>query len=234
MPDMPGIIRSVSSTETASRRMMSSASPPEPAVSTRSHSRSRIFCSESTIAGSSSTTRTVGAPCGAGIRSMPSWTSTAVPCLRGIAQVIEFTWHRYYDRMATERHSAARVTARRPGWQPTRARLSGGRRRARGRRSRRDREARSGTSSPPRRWLSTLMRPPWRSTMPCTIDSPRPEPSPTSLVVKNGSKMLGITSAGMPGPSSATVISTSSACSCAPRSGSCRRRRARRSPARRW
>ena len=63
IPDMPGIIRSVSSTETGSRRMMSSASPPDPAVSTRSDSRSRIFWSESTIAGSSSTTRTVGAPC---------------------------------------------------------------------------------------------------------------------------------------------------------------------------
>ena len=59
---MPGIIRSVSSTETGSRRRISSASPPEPAVSTRSDSRSKIFCSESTIAGSSSTTRTVGAP----------------------------------------------------------------------------------------------------------------------------------------------------------------------------
>ena len=60
-------------------------------------------------------------------------------------------------------------------------------------------------------WLSTMMRPPCRSTMPWTIDRPRPDPSPTSLVVKNGSKIFGITSGGMPGPSSATVISTSSA-----------------------
>ena len=60
MPDMPGIMRSVIRTETGSRRTRSSASPPEPAVSTRSDSRSRIFCSESTIPGSSSTTRTVG------------------------------------------------------------------------------------------------------------------------------------------------------------------------------
>src|SRR6516162_2708937 len=51
--------------------MISSASPPDPAVSTRSDSRSRIFCSESTIAGSSSTTRTVGALLEVGIRSIP-------------------------------------------------------------------------------------------------------------------------------------------------------------------
>ena len=92
MPDIPGIIRSVSSTETASRRMMSSASPPEPAVSTRSDSRSRIFCSESTIAGSSSTTRTVGVPCGNGIRSIPSWDFNSDAIFAGITQVIEFTW----------------------------------------------------------------------------------------------------------------------------------------------
>ncbi len=58
-PDNPGIMRSVMSTDTGSRLMRSRASPPEPAVSTRSDSRSRIFWSESTIPGSSSTTKTV-------------------------------------------------------------------------------------------------------------------------------------------------------------------------------
>src|SRR5258708_7273028 len=59
---MPGIIRSVTSTDPGSRRISSSAAPPDPAVSTRSDSRSRIFCSESTIPGSSSTPSTVGSP----------------------------------------------------------------------------------------------------------------------------------------------------------------------------
>ena len=38
----------------------------------------------------------------------------------------------------------------------------------------------------------------------CTTDSPRPVPSPTSLVVKNDSKMRSSVAAGMPVPVSAT------------------------------
>src|SRR5580698_4308443 len=81
IPDIPGIMRSVSRTETGSRRMISSASPPDPAVNTRRDSRSKIFWSESTIGGSSSTTRTVGAFGTAAINSIPGWSSTRMPGL---------------------------------------------------------------------------------------------------------------------------------------------------------
>ena len=76
MPDIPGMMRSVINTETGSRRMISSASPPDPAVSTRNDSRSKILCNESTMPGSSSTIRTVGASF---IESMPHSASTLVP-----------------------------------------------------------------------------------------------------------------------------------------------------------
>src|SRR5258708_1209047 len=43
------------------------------------------------------------------------------------------------------------------------------------------------------------MRPPWRSTMPWTIERPSPDPSPTSLSVKNGSKIRRMACAVVPG-----------------------------------
>ena len=43
--------------------------------------------------------------------------------------------------------------------------------------------------------------------MPYTVERPRPVPLPTSLVVKNGSKILPITSCVMPQPVSSTSIS---------------------------
>src|SRR5262249_29946226 len=59
--------------------------------------------------------------------------------------------------------------------------------------------------------LSTSMRPPCAVTTPWLIASPRPVPLPTSLVVKNGSKMRSATSRGIPGPSSRMVTVTVSA-----------------------
>ena len=51
--------------------------------------------------------------------------------------------------------------------------------------------------------LSTSMRPPCAAMMPWLIDRPRPVPAPTSLVVKNGSKMRACRRRrGMPRPSS--------------------------------
>jgi hypothetical protein len=44
--------------------------------------------------------------------------------------------------------------------------------------------------------------------MPYTVDRPRPVPLPTSLVEKNGSKILACTSGVMPVPVSSTSIST--------------------------
>src|SRR5437660_841280 len=44
------------------------------------------------------------------------------------------------------------------------------------------------------------------------IDRPRPVPSPTSLVVKNGSKMRSRMAGSMPGPLSETSITISSPC----------------------
>jgi hypothetical protein len=50
----------------------------------------------------------------------------------------------------------------------------------------------------------TEIEPSWRSTTIWrAVESPRPVPAPTLLVVKNGSKMRGASSSGMPGPSSA-------------------------------
>ena len=56
--------------------------------------------------------------------------------------------------------------------------------------------------------LSTLRRPPCCWMIPYDTLKPRPVPSPTFFVVKNGSKIRGTTSRGMPGPLSATVITT--------------------------
>ncbi len=52
--------------------------------------------------------------------------------------------------------------------------------------------------------LSTLTSPPCSCTIPYTMESPRPVPTPAGLVVKNGSKMRDTISGGMPGPSSDT------------------------------
>src|SRR5262249_46978812 len=54
--------------------------------------------------------------------------------------------------------------------------------------------------------LSTRILPPWRSTMPKLTDRPRPVPSPSLLVEKKGSKILGRTVGGMPDPVSHTSI----------------------------
>ena len=48
------------------------------------------------------------------------------------------------------------------------------------------------------------MRPPCSCTMAYATVSPSPVPLPTSLVVKNGSKILLLISGGNPGPSSLT------------------------------
>jgi hypothetical protein len=53
---------------------------------------------------------------------------------------------------------------------------------------------------------TTLIQPSDCLTMPKTVASPSPVPSPTALVVKNGSKILPMTSGAMPGPSSLTSI----------------------------
>src|ERR1019366_9392964 len=55
--------------------------------------------------------------------------------------------------------------------------------------------------------LSTSMRPPCPVMMPCEIDRPNPVPSPTGLVVKNGSKSRGRTWGSMPQPLSAISMS---------------------------
>ena len=64
--------------------------------------------------------------------------------------------------------------------------------------------------------LSTARRPPCCSTMPYDTLRPRPVPSPTFLVVKNGSKTRGSTAGGMPGPLSATCVRPTS---CRPSAG---------------
>ena len=60
-------------------------------------------------------------------------------------------------------------------------------------------------------WDSTRSEPSWRSaTIRRAVASPSPVPWPTSLVVKKGSNSRSRASSGMPGPSSATVISVQS------------------------
>jgi hypothetical protein len=46
--------------------------------------------------------------------------------------------------------------------------------------------------------------PPWDATMPCTTESPSPVPSPTGLVVKNGSNTRRRVTSSMPHPVSLT------------------------------
>ncbi len=56
--------------------------------------------------------------------------------------------------------------------------------------------------------LSTSMKPPLCLTMPYTVASPSPVPFPTSLVVKNGSKIWARVAASMPCPLSVTDRTT--------------------------
>ncbi len=53
--------------------------------------------------------------------------------------------------------------------------------------------------------LYTQMQPALCLTIPYTVESPRPVPLPTSLVVKNGSKMRACVSSSMPTPVSLTA-----------------------------
>ena len=62
-------------------------------------------------------------------------------------------------------------------------------------------------SSDPR--FSTEILPPSCSTTPSVTDRPRPVPSPTGFVVKNGSKIRLMSDAGMPGPESSTTMVSS-------------------------
>ena len=55
--------------------------------------------------------------------------------------------------------------------------------------------------------LATQMAPWDCSTIPRTVDSPRPVPRPGALVVKNGSKMRAMVSSLIPEPVSRTEIS---------------------------
>ena len=59
---------------------------------------------------------------------------------------------------------------------------------------------RCGTWCPRPTALSTSIAPPWALTMPWLTDRPSPVPLPTSLVVKNGSKIRCRFSSGMPQP----------------------------------
>src|SRR4029453_902439 len=59
--------------------------------------------------------------------------------------------------------------------------------------------------------LSTSIRPPCLRTMEYETDKPSPVPWPTGLVVKNGSKIRFMCSAGMPQPVSSTISHASSA-----------------------
>src|SRR5213079_1818011 len=56
--------------------------------------------------------------------------------------------------------------------------------------------------------LATEIVPPCSLTIPYVMDRPRPVPFPTSLVVKNGSKILCSRPGGIPGPESANATST--------------------------
>ena len=49
-------------------------------------------------------------------------------------------------------------------------------------------------------WLSTVIVPDALATIDCAVASPRPMPSPTGLVEKNGSNTRGRSAAGMPTP----------------------------------
>lgn len=55
-------------------------------------------------------------------------------------------------------------------------------------------------------WLSILISPPNFLMMRCATVRPSPDPSPCSLVVKNGSKSFDKYCFGMPGPESAMVM----------------------------
>ena len=56
--------------------------------------------------------------------------------------------------------------------------------------------------------LSTRIAPSFWRTMPNTVESPRPVPLPSGLVVKNGSKICACVSASIPDPVSETVSRT--------------------------
>ncbi len=62
--------------------------------------------------------------------------------------------------------------------------------------------------APSPRWLLTSMQPPLNFTIPYTVDSPRPVPLPSALVVKNGSKIWSSTAGEIPLPLSFTVSLT--------------------------
>ena len=81
-------------------------------------------------------------------------------------------------------------------------------------------------------WLFRLDLPPWFSTMPCTMDSPRPVPLPSALVVKKGSKMRARCSGSMPGPCPSHLDHAALAVRAARSSASARAARASRG--RRW
>ena len=56
--------------------------------------------------------------------------------------------------------------------------------------------------------LHTPMKPPLCLTIPYAVESPNPVPLPLSLVVKNGSKIFGITASLIPTPVSEMEIIT--------------------------
>src|ERR1022692_1821763 len=147
IPDIPGIMRSVSRTDTGSRRRISSASPPDPAVRTRNDSRSRIFWSESTIGGSSSTTSTVGASDATGINSIPLSSSTRMPARVNCCNYLN-TQESILRQIGHDVQSGANLTSCRHGATPA-ASLSRGRILGRGRllRARRQGDSKSGALS---------------------------------------------------------------------------------------
>ncbi len=63
----------------------------------------------------------------------------------------------------------------------------------------------TSTQVPRPGWLATVTAPWWRCMTPSTTNNPRPVPSPTALVVKNGSKIRSTTAASIPVPVSMTV-----------------------------
>ena len=58
--------------------------------------------------------------------------------------------------------------------------------------------------------VESMMRPPCSRTMPWLMERPRPVPSPSGLVVKNGSNTCAASASDMPGPSSTTSTATQS------------------------